>query len=362
MALTASDETDLLLPLVRGISDTAQWEDFLERVRRRTGGESVSLILKLGATVHAPVVDFQAGRHLLRQTNEADPFEIHALERLHYDRLRPGRVYGVEEFVDHDPVFRLERQAKMRALGIADERMVRLPDIEDTRSWLILASARPCGAADSALLSSLVPYLEAALTSYIALERHRIRASVSAQGMARSATAWMVLDREARLLAIDPRLETWLQDHRGYVPRQGERLRDLDIHAERELAIAAPLFASSEPPRPRPLVLHDHPRLEALLTGTSGMPSPSMLVLCRLPNARTRESIARLAHLFDLPWREAELAIALNEGRSLAEAAAAMNLTLETARNYSKRLFAKLGVRGQPELVRLVCDSVAVMA
>jgi DNA-binding CsgD family transcriptional regulator len=180
--------------------------------------------------------------------------------------------------------------------------------------------------------------------------------------MARSATAGMVLDREARLLSIDPRLEAWMRDHRGYVPRLGERLRDLDVRAERELAQAAPLFASTEPPRPRPVLLHDHPRLEALLTATSDMPTPSMLVLCRLPNARTRESTERLASLFDLPPREAELAIALNEGLSIAEAADAMGLTLETARNYSKRLYAKLGVRGQPELVRLVCDSVAVMA
>ncbi|MFD2136325.1 helix-turn-helix transcriptional regulator [Novosphingobium resinovorum] len=59
--------------------------------------------------------------------------------------------------------------------------------------------------------------------------------------------------------------------------------------------------------------------------------------------------------------REAQLAIALNEGQSIAEAAENMGLTLETARNYSKRLYAKLGVRGQAELVRLVSDSVAVM-
>ncbi|MEJ2459021.1 MAG: helix-turn-helix transcriptional regulator, partial [Novosphingobium sp.] len=65
---------------------------------------------------------------------------------------------------------------------------------------------------------------------------------------------------------------------------------------------------------------------------------------------------------FELPRREAELAVALNEGLSIAEAAERMGLTLETARNYSKRLYAKLGVRGQAQLVRLVSDSVAVMA
>lgn len=370
MALTANDETDLLLPLLRGIADPAQLHEFLERVRRRTEAEYVSVILKQGDGPHAPVTDFHAGRDLRASARAIDPFDLHALERLHYDKLRPGRVYSVAEFVDHDPVFRVERLAKMKRLGIVDERMVRLADITAstagsegaTRAWMILARAQPCTAADSALLSSLVPYLEAALSTYVALEAHRVRASVSSQGMARSATAWMVLDREARLLALDPRLEAWMREHRGYVPRLGERLRDLDVQAERELAAAAPLFASADPPRPRPVLLHDDPRLEALLTATTDMPAPSMLVLCRLPNARTRESAERLSRLFNLPPREAQLAIALNEGQSIAEAAEAMGLTLETARNYSKRLFAKLGVRGQPELVRLVCDSVAVMA
>jgi DNA-binding CsgD family transcriptional regulator len=362
MALTSRDETDLLLPLLRCVSEDGQFSEFLERLRRRTEAEYVSIVMKQGDGPHAQITDFHAGRDLRAEAREVDPFEMHALERLHYDRLRPGRVYSVAEFVDHDPVFRAERSGKMRRLGIADERVVRVPDIEDTSAWLIMARARPCTGADSALLSSLAPYVEAALRSYVAQERHRIRASVSTQGMARSATAWMVLDREARLLSIDPRLDTWMRENLRYVPRLGERLRDLGVHAERELAAAAALFASADPPPPRPVLLHEHPRLEALLTATSDMPRPSMLALCRLPNARTAESIERLAHLFDLPPREAALAIALNEGQSIAEAAEAMGLTLETARNYSKRLYAKLGVRGQAELVRLVCDSVAVMA
>ncbi|MYL97002.1 LuxR family transcriptional regulator [Novosphingobium sp. FGD1] len=362
MALTSTDETDLLLPLLKGVGEQGRFAEFLDRLKRRTGAENVGILLRRGDGPHAQIIDFHAGQDLRASAHDADPFDMHALERLHYDRLRPGRVYSVAEFVDHDPVFRAECAEKMRRLGIADERVVRLPDISETGAWLIMARARPCTASDSALLSALAPYVEAALRSYVALEEHRVRASVSTQGMARSATAWMVLDREARLLAIDPRLGVWMQRNLHYVPRPGERLRDLGVQAERELGAAAALFASADPPAPRPLVLHEQPRLEALLTATTDMPRPSMLALCRLPNARTAQSVERLSRLFDLPPREAALAIALNEGQTIAEAAASMGLTIETARNYSKRLYAKLGVRGQPELVRLVCDSVAVMA
>lgn len=362
MALTARDETDLLLPLLRGLSEESRFSTFLERLIRRTGADYIGLVQRTGNGAHAQVREWHKGIDLRARAQEDDPLETHALDRFHYDSLRPGRVYSIAEFFDHDPVYRAERTRRMQRLGIADERVVRLADMGDTSTWLMLARARPCTAADSALLSSLAPYVEEALRAMVELEAAKVRAGVSVQGLARSATAWMVMDREARLLSIDPRLDAWMRETLDYAPRIGERLRDLGARAERELMAAAAHFTREDPGPARPLLLFEHPRLEALLTTTTDMPRRSMLVLCRLPNARTAESVDRLASLFDLPHREAELAIALNEGLTLAEAAGHMGLTLETARNYSKRLFAKLGVRGQPELVRLVCDSVAVMA
>lgn len=362
MALTSRDETDLLLPLFRGLAENPRFSTFLERLRRRTRAEYVGIVYRAGTGPHAEVHEFRAGIDLRARAQQDDPLDTHALDRGHYESLRPGRVYSIAEFLDHDPVYRAERARRMDRLGIADERVVRIPDIADVSAWLMMARADACTATDSALLSSLAPYVEEALRTHVEQERLRVRASVSVQGLARSATAWMVLDREARLLSIDPRLDAWMRETLGYAPRIGERLRDLGARAERELMAEAANFTGPTPGPPRPLLLFDHPRLEALLTTTTDMPRPSMLVLCRLPNARTAASAQRLASLFDLPPREAELAIALNEGLSIAEAAERMGLTLETARNYSKRLYAKLGVRGQPELVRLVCDSVAVMA
>ena len=360
--MTSRDETDLLLPLFSGLSEDARFSTFLERLRRRTGAEYIGLIQREGIGPHAEVSEFHAGIDLRARAQASDPLDTPALDRFHYDSLRPGRVYSISEFFDHDPVYRAERKRRMHDLGIADERVVRIPDIGDVSAWLIMARAQPCTAADSALLSNLAPYLGEALRASVELERNRIRAAVSVQGLARSATAWMVMDREARLLSIDPRLDAWMVDTLGYHPRIGERLRDLGVQTERELMAAAAHFTGDAPEAPRALLLYEHPRLEALLSATTGMPRRSMLVLCRLPHARTGESVERLVRLFDLPRREAELAVALNEGLSIAEAAERMGLTLETARNYSKRLYAKLGLRGQAELVRLVSDSVAVMA
>ena len=69
-----------------------------------------------------------------------------------------------------------------------------------------------------------------------------------------------------------------------------------------------------------------------------------------------------MSQLSRLSRREAELALRLAQGRSIAEAAEDMGLTLETARNYSKRIYAQLNLRGQAELVRYVLQSSVSLA
>lgn len=51
-----------------------------------------------------------------------------------------------------------------------------------------------------------------------------------------------------------------------------------------------------------------------------------------------------------LAERKTELAA----GKSLTKAAEQLDLTIETARNYSKKIFAKTATRGQTDLVRLI--------
>ena len=53
---------------------------------------------------------------------------------------------------------------------------------------------------------------------------------------------------------------------------------------------------------------------------------------------------------------------ALSRGMSITEAAQDLGLTVETARNYSKKVYAKTGARGQPDLIRFVMRSVLAIA
>ncbi|MBR3371858.1 MAG: hypothetical protein IKG52_14630 [Rhodobacteraceae bacterium] len=69
-----------------------------------------------------------------------------------------------------------------------------------------------------------------------------------------------------------------------------------------------------------------------------------------------------LAAALGISRAEARLARALGEGASLAGAAAQLGLTIETARNYSKRIYARTGLRGQAALVRYLWCSALPLA
>lgn len=367
MPLTSRDETDLLLPLFAGFHEERRFSSFLETLKRRTRAEYIGLIFRSAESANTEATEYFAGRDLRAQARAAGIPELLGLDRLHYDQLRPGRVYSIAELIEHDPVYRSERARFMRKLGLVDERVIRLVGIEGHAAWLVLARNDECSAADAALLSNLAPYLAEALRTMILLERQQVEQAISAHGLARSGTAWILFDQTSRVLAIDPAFDRNPQKPAAITPVPGERLRGIGQKPERQLAAAAQAFADDATSDQRTIVLSESPRVEALLLSASDLPrtsagAPAMLALCRLPRAGSADRALQLAGLLDLPRREAELAIALYDGLSLAEAAEAMGLTIETTRNYSKRLYAKMGVRGQAELVRSVYESVVALA
>ena len=365
MALTSRDETDLLLPLFSGVQEDTPFSTFLERLRRRAGATFVSFLVRPGDG--REVVQLFVGPDIPRRARELNLNELNLADRIQYDRLRPGRVYSGDEFDDHDPALKARRARDMRSLGLADERAVRLLDEEGLSAWLVLASERPCTAADSALLSTLAPYAAIAVRTFVAAERQKLAEALNGEGLQRAGSGWILVDKAARLLAIAPPTHQLLAGAFGHAPVAGQRLRELGPAIERALSDAAAMFAQNPDAPGRTLVLLREPRIEAILSpapsqvGTR-LDTPVMLATCRQVRKPSAHRAEHLASLHDLPRREAELAILLADGLSLAEAGEAMGLTIETTRNYSKRLFAKMCVRGQVELVRTVYESCAMLA
>ena len=364
MALTRRDETDLLLPLFDGIGEDPPFSNFLERLRRRVGAVHVSITIRPGEA--GEPLSLFVGPDVRQLAYELNLAELNLTDRIQYDRLRPGRVYSGDEFDDHDPVRKARRARDMRKLGLTDERVVRILDDAAASAWLILACDRLCTGADAALLSNLAPYVAGAVRTFVGTDRQKLAAALNADGLRRAGSGWIVFDKLARVLAISRATEEVLTGVIGQRPPVGQRLR-LGQAADKGLVEAAAAFGRGELPRDIALSLCDNPIVEALLSAPppGTMPvldAPAMVAYCRHPREPRTGRADLFAALHALPRREAELAIHLADGLSLAEAAHAMDLTIETTRNYSKRLFAKAGVHSQAELIRAVYESCAILA
>ena len=82
--------------------------------------------------------------------------------------------------------------------------------------------------------------------------------------------------------------------------------------------------------------------------------APAAAVFVSDPEIRLDSNQQHLRQLYALTVAEARLAAWLTQGKSVNEAAAAMGITVNTARAYLKRIYDKTGVRRQPELVRVL--------
>lgn len=197
---------------------------------------------------------------------------------------------------------------------------------------------RDFSAADGALLAALAPHLAVALRTWVALARGRMREGVSALALAQAGIGWVAFARDARVLAASS------GDH-----RPGERVAA--ARGEAGAALAAYCLAPAEPVAVR---LGEGAML--LVPGVAGAAAVGLTVTALAGDAAALARV--LAMVFGLPPSEARLAAAVARGASLAEAATALGLSIETARNYSKRVFATMRVRGQVDLVRTVLRGV----
>lgn len=187
-------------------------------------------------------------------------------------------------------------------------------------------------AADAALLSRLAPHLETAAALWRQRQAERRRARRAARLTEGLGGTWLLLDAGLRVIESSPGTD-------GRLPLTPEAARALRRGIERAQA-----------GKPALVILSTDPRIEAALHAEG----PHILALLRrAPRAAT---LPHLAEGLGLTPSEARLTAALADGATLAEAAQALGWSEQTARSASKQVFSKLGVSGQPALVRRVLN------
>lgn len=304
-----SNDLEILAELHGGHAAQPPWRAFLGQLAQRCSADAATLVYADHAT-NEPV-------HISSAAASSERLDVEAQLR-----LRPLRVYAFDEL------------GTVWVAGAAAARFGRIVKVGGTNGWsawvLVSRNAGDFAAADSALLSTLAPQIAIAVGNFARLERERRRVAIAEDLLRRAGISW----------------------------RTAHSQREFEGAAAPETEPALAKLLQHRPDTPTALRLRDDPLTDVLVVPAA----PDTIVVTRAARAPSLEQIQCLARLWSLTPSEARFASALAQGNSLTEAAELLELTIETARHYSKRLYAKTGARGLPDLVRLVLTSVAALA
>lgn len=369
--LAGEDAAQLLEPLIEGMVEDPLWSTFLTRLRRRVEADYVSIVfrpLPFGPERNR-VIHLYSGRPSPPIVSQLYHDNLHISDPMPYQDMEDGRVYALPDLLRFgDPEHDSYRNRFLIPSGMNILRMMRVVEASGVSAWLTVS--RRAGEFDpqvDALTAALGSYLRAALRSYVALERERITASVANEAIRRMNFGWLTLDARGRILDSDTHGAGLLAGSGMLIRGPGGRLTSRHAGVAREIANAISALLEDSQSRPRPIVLSREPWLDMLLVaaniraGTT-RPAPALVAYVHADNWTTADRCEQLGQLFDLAPSEARLALALSRGMSIAEAAGELGLTVESARTYSKRIYAKTGARGQVDLVRFIHRSVLAIA
>lgn len=365
-----SDQRELYLPLVEGIHESPPWGGFLQNLLARTYARHAFIVVMLANS--APDQEPTAIHATAPRASQEPSLDFRRLDSLGlhpYGALRPGRVYALDEMLDYDNPAQLALQrAALDDMGIRHGRWLRVSVAGAADAWLVLVRYHEDFSASAvATLSAVAPHLASALGTLAALIELRLQAAMAQSTLARLGAAQIAFDASARVMAADPQAERLLTFALEPGSGEGRRLQ-LAPRILKSLESACRELADAPHDSIRTLLLDERRDLWALLRKADlvlGEPHAAPAVIATLRTDR-REAAADAAPVlqarYSLSAREALLAHALSTGESITEAGLRLGLTSETARNYSKRIYAKTGTLGQADLVRLIMGGLAPFA
>ncbi|AWI86734.1 hypothetical protein CEW88_23510 (plasmid) [Alloyangia pacifica] len=325
-----------------GESEEGLWQHFLARLAAATQAESALLRLFWPGS---PVSGWHIG-----PAWEGPPESV-------VERMRSGRVYSQVDLPEPgagEPA----GQGEALPLRALRWRLGRggAGGSGGTPGARVLLALRRRGedfrAVDGLQLANLTPYLGLAMGGWRQLQQARARAALD-RGLAGDLGAgWLLFSPAGQVTALAEGLTERLEAM-GLPLRADGRLP----LPEPEAAALRLALAKAAEGAALPVLLSRTPRVELMLGREA--PAGEPLLVGRVRHALSARALplAQLCAAFGLSRSEARLAACLCDGLSLSEAAQELGWTLETARSCSKQIFARMGVSGQPGVVRRMLAS-----
>lgn len=352
------NDDQLLQWLHEGMFEAPMWDRFLNRLMTTTGARLVTLAVR-------PADDAQAA---LRQVSADGPRQdlpaALLAELFANERLRVGRVYDLTELAALiEPDARAAAGNWLEGEAISRWRGIKVAGDEASRVWLSCGGGSAVGPSTGALLTVLAPHLKIAMRNFAERQREQLRSAITGDAFSRLRVGWFALDAQCRIIDLSDDMQQMLQW--GGPLRRGRygRLVPESADIDRRLALMLRNLGHGLDVRPQAFRLSPDPWIDMLVTPASarifiGSRPATAIAYVRSDHRSQTDRCEQLEQLFGLLPSEARLAWQLAQATSIAVAAQSLGLTVETARNYSKKIYAKTGARGQADLVRIITTSV----
>lgn len=375
---------ELIGLIYEGLNEARPWAALAERLRQVLAAINVTVTL-----LHA---EDRPSDIQVMSVEEGDDTDWQQAERLYRERfahielvnpmsLDPGDVvvFGPEDV-------EAECAAHMAFLNLASCLRTCFAEPGGMRCWIDVIRGRsdpqrPFAAGDLELIGALLPHLTRALGLYARLKRQEAEKSIYEGCLDHLVLGCLLLDGDGQLLCVNRAAREIVDKHQGIELTHG-RVHLQDRAAQRALdkAIANAVAArAQEGGRYRGELV----RLQAqdgVLLGMLATPAPLfdyyyqgrhvpsvIIYLSELTESLAMQQVSGgsaaelIAQLLDLTRQEARLAALLACGQTISEAAGQMGIAVTAARNYSKNIYAKLGIKGQTDLVRILFKSFALL-
>ena len=374
---------ELIGLVYEGLNEARPWAGLAERLRQVLAAINVTVTL-----LHAEdrPTDIQ-----VMSVEADDDTDWLLAERLYRERfahielvdpksLMPGEVivFGPEDV-------EAECAAHMVSLNLASCLRTCFAEPGGMRCWVDVIRGRsepeqPFAAGDLELIRALLPHLTRALGLYARLKRQEAEKLIYEGCLDHLLLGCLLLDGDARLLCVNQAARAIIDRHQGIELSHG-RLQLQDRAAQRALDKAitnALAVRAQEGGRYRGELVRLHAQ-DGVLLGMLATPAPLIayyqgrhvpsviIYLSELTESLAMQQVSGgsaaelIAQLLDLTRQEARLAALLACGQTISEAAGQMGIAVTAARNYSKNIYAKLGIKGQTDLVRILFKSFALL-
>ena len=221
------------------------------------------------------------------------------------------------------------------------------------------------GKADCALLGELVPHLRRVLRLYRQFADFDFGRLATLEALDQVPLGVFVVRREGRLVTCNRTAEYLAAAGIG-LSLTGGRVSASDAPLAHRLRQVIDDVVSDARPRTLTIFRSDDEPLRILVASLPGerigrtlaRPAGDLAVIFVNDPRRSQDAPwEHLQHMFGLFPGEAKLLALLTAGQTLREAAAGLNLTTNSARQYLKNVFAKTETHSQSALIRKVMDS-----